>query len=514
VPREEQAHARRIDPTRHAVRQDPPVVELRAAGVCAVLAALLLDDGGYLARSWGWSGAVAAAAAALGIAWLRRTPRGPFELVLVGGLAALALWALLSAWWSQSPPSSVAEAQRALVPLAAALAALVLFRRREAGWLAAAVLGAISIVSVANLLHRARGYSEVSGVAAEPIGYDNALGLLSALGVLVAFDAVGRRGWWSIAAATLPLNALVLVLAESTGAYLALAAGLAFAAVAAGGRLRAAGVAAALALGAVAVLAAEGHERERYWPVALDAAREHPVAGAGAGTFWQLWLEEREVGLDARDAHGLYVETLGELGAVGLALLLVALAAPVVAALRAPRRPLLAGAYGAFLVHAGIDWDWELAGVAVAGVLIGCTLLLDARREGEEREIPPRLVALWAAGGALLFLAAAVTFPGATVLDRALAAEQEGRPVDALHEAERAATLQPWASEPWLVVARTRRAGGRGDPASAAREGLQRDAHDWRLWLELAQSTTGEERERALERARSLNPLGPIEPRP
>ena len=100
------------------------------------------------------------------------------------------------------------------------------------------------------------------------------------------------------------------------------------------------------------------------------------------------------------------------------------------------------------------------------------------------------------------------------MLDRALAAEQEGRPVDALHEAERAATLQPWASEPWLVVARTRRAGGRGDPASAAREGLQRDAHDWRLWLELAQSTTGEERERALERARSLNPLGPIEPRP
>ena len=47
----------------------------------------------------------------------------------------------------------------------------------------------------------------------------------------------------------------------------------------------------------------------------------------------------------------------------------------------------------------------------MAGVLIGCTLLLDARREGEEREIPPRLVALWAAGGALLFLAAAVTFP-------------------------------------------------------------------------------------------------------
>jgi O-antigen ligase len=427
----------------------------------------------------------------------------------VGGLTALALSALLSAWWSQSPPSSVAEAQRAVVPLAGALAALVLFRRREAGLLAAAVLGAITIVSLANLLHRARtDDSRLSGVAAEPIGYDNALGLLAALGILLALDATLRRGRWTVALATLPLNTLVLVLADSTGAYLALGAGLAFAAIAAGGRLRTAGLAATAALVVVAALAAGGHERERYWPVALDAARDHPVAGAGAGTFWQLWLEERDVGRDARDAHGLYVETLGELGVVGLAVLLVGLAAPAVAALRRPRRPLLAGAYGAFLVHAGIDWDWELAGVAAVGVLTGCGLLLHARREGEERQAQPRLVALWAAGAAVLFLAAAVTFTGATVLDRATAAERAGRPVDARRSAERAASLQPWASEPWLVLARTRRAGGRGDAAAAAREGLERDGHDWRLWLELAQSTTGAERERALERARSLNPLG------
>jgi O-antigen ligase len=509
VPREEQAHARRIEPARPTVRQDPPVVELRAAGVCAVLAALLLDDGGYVARSWGWSGAVAAAAAALGIAWLRRVPRGRAELALLGGLAALALWALLSAWWSQSPPSSVAEAQRAVVPLAAALAALVLFRRGEAAYLAAAVLGAITIASLANLLHRATtDDSGLSGTAAEPIGYDNALGLLAALGVLLALDASVRRGRWPVAAATLPVNCLVLVLAESTGAYLALAAGLAFAAIAAGGRLRTVGIATAVALAAAGMLAAGGHERERYWPVALDAAREHPVAGAGAGTFWQLWLQERDVGLDARDAHGLYVETLGELGVVGLALVLVALAAPAVAALRGPRRPLLAGAYAAFLVHAGIDWDWELAGVAAVGVLTGCALLLDARRDGDEREVQPRLVALWATGAAALFLAAAATFTGAAVLDRALAAEREGRPDDAVRTAERAASLQPWASEPWLVVARARRAGEDGDAAAAAREGLERDGSDWRLWLELVQSTSGAERERALERARSLNPLG------
>ena len=421
------------------------MVDLRAVGVGAVLAALLVDDGGYYARSWGWSGAVAAAAAALALAWLRRAPRALPERLLAGGLAGLALWALLSAWWSQSPPSSVAEAQRGLVPLAAALAALVLFRRRESGLLAAAVLGAVTLVSAANLVQRATSDSDVSGAAAEPIGYDNALGLLATVGILLALDAATRRGPWTVALVTLAPNALVLLLSESTGALLALAAGLALAAIVAGGRLRPAGAAAIVALVVAGAVAAGGHERDRYWPVALDAAREHPLAGAGAGTFWQLWLEERDVVLDARDAHGLYVETLGELGAVGLALVLVALAAPAVAALRGPRRPLLA---------------------------------------------------------------AGVTFAGASMLDRATAAERDGRPVDAIRSAERAASLQPWASEPWLVAARARRATGRGDADVAAREGLERDANDWRLWLALAETAMGAERERALARARSLNPLG------
>ena len=484
------------------------MVDLRAVGVGAVLAALLADDGGYYARSWGWSGAVAAAAAALALAWLRRAPRALPERLLAGGLAGLALWALLSAWWSQSPPSSVAEAQRGLVPLAAALAALVLFRRRESGLLAAAVLGAVTLVSAANLVQRATSDSDVSGAAAEPIGYDNALGLLATVGILLALDAATRRGPWTVALVTLAPNALVLLLSESTGALLALAAGLALAAIVAGGRLRPAGAAAIVALVVAGAVAAGGHERDRYWPVALDAAREHPLAGAGAGTFWQLWLEERDVVLDARDAHGLYVETLGELGAVGLVLVLVALAAPAVAALRGPRRPLLAGAYGAFLVHAGIDWDWEFAGVASAGVLVGCALLLDARREGDERELGTPAATLWASGATALFLAAGVTFAGASTLDRATAAERDGRPVDAIRSAERAASLQPWASEPWLVAARARRATGRGDADVAAREGLERDANDWRLWLALAETAMGAERERALARARSLNPLG------
>jgi O-antigen ligase len=481
------------------------VVDLRAPALGIVLAALLVDDGGYFALAWGWSGAVAAAAAALGIAWLRRVPTGRLELLFVGGLGAFGLWALVSASWSQSPPSSVAEAQRAVVPVAAALAVLVLFRRRDSAALVAAVLGAITVVSIANLLHRATSEpSEALGAAAEPVGYDNALGLLAALGVLLALELATRRGPWMIALATLPLNAGVLLLSESTGAALALGIGLAAAGLAAGGRLRLAGAAALAAAVLVGLLSAGGHQREDYWPVALGAARDHPVGGAGAGTFWQLWLEEREEPFSARDAHGLYVETLGELGVVGLLLLLAALAAPLAAG---RRRPLLLGAYVTFLVHAGLDWDWEHAGVATVGVLLGCALLLEAR----ERQAEPRYPAAWAAGAAGLFLAACVTLVGAIVLDGAREALREGRPADAARAAERAASVQPWASEPWLVLAEARRAAG-GDAGEAAREGLERDGNDWRLWAALAQSSEGAERERALARARSLNPLGPFDP--
>ena len=505
VPREEQAHGRKDSPTRGAVRQDQAVVELRAAGLCVVLAALLLDDGGYFASAWGWSGALAAAAAALGVASLRRVPRGRLELLFVGGLAAFGLWALLSTLWSQSPPSSVAEAQRAVVPVAAALAVLVLFGRRDAGALTAAVLAAITAVSLVNLVHRATTESsEALGAAAEPIGYDNALGLLAALGLLLALDGAGRRGARLVVLATLPVNAAVLFLADSTGAYLALGVGLAVAALVAGGQLRLVGAAGAAAVALAGLLSAGGHQREEYWSVALGAAGEHPVAGAGAGTFWQLWLQEREEPFSARDAHGLYVETLGELGVVGLVLVAAALVAPL--AVRRGR-PLLVGAYGAFLVHAGIDWDWELAGVAAVGVVLGCALLLDGRGDRTGR----RPVAAWAAGAAVLFVAACVTLVGAVALDAAREALRDGRAADAASTAERAADVQPWAAEPWLVLAEARRALGEGGAArEAALEGLERDASDWRLWDALAQSSRGAERERALARARSLNPLGPF----
>src|SRR5919201_1930224 len=69
-----------------------------------------------------------------------------------------------------------------------------------------------------------------------------------------------------------------------------------------------------------------------------------------------------------RNAHNLYLETLAELGPVGLGVLVVALGLPLAAAVRARRRALAgaaAGAYVAFVVHASVDWDWQMPAVPV-----------------------------------------------------------------------------------------------------------------------------------------------------
>jgi hypothetical protein len=85
----------------------------------------------------------------------------------------------------------------------------------------------------------------------------------------------------------------------------------------------------------------------------------------------------------AHDAHSLYLEMLAELGPLGLFLVVVALAIPLTA-LRGRQDPLVAaagGVYLAFLLHAGVDWDWEFPAVTLTGLLCGATVLVGTRSE-------------------------------------------------------------------------------------------------------------------------------------
>ena len=57
---------------------------------------------------------------------------------------------------------------------------------------------------------------------------------------------------------------------------------------------------------------------EHIWPVALDEFRESPLVGIGAGSFEYWWYEKRPSTRIVRDAHSVYLESLAELGLLGL----------------------------------------------------------------------------------------------------------------------------------------------------------------------------------------------------
>jgi hypothetical protein len=123
-------------------------------------------------------------------------------------------------------------------------------------------------------------------------------------------------------------------------------------------------------------------DRGHYWRVALDAFSRHPVNGIGTGSFAVEWTRERGRDQAARDAHSLYVETLAELGIVGALLLLAFVgtlgAGTLRAARNAPRDTSVAAAaavVAAFVVHAGLDWDWEMPSVVLVPLILGAAAL-------------------------------------------------------------------------------------------------------------------------------------------
>nr|MBA2360278.1 O-antigen ligase family protein [Actinomycetota bacterium] len=249
------------------------------------------------------------------------------------------------------------------------------------------------------------------------------------------------------------------------------------------------------------VLSVSGSSRADYWRVAWNAYEEEPALGAGAGTFARTWLLERPIPQPVRDAHNLYLETLAELGPVGLALLLVALAAPLATG-RSWWTPVALAPYAAFLAHCAQDWGWELPAVTTAALACGAAM---AGTPAGRRL--PRWPAL-AAGG--LCVLALYGFVGNRALAEAVAAADRVDFEASAVAARTARRLQPWSAEPWRLLGEAELA--RGSDSAARRsfsEGLERDERNWELWLDLGLATDGDEQRRAWARSASLNPLSP-----
>ena len=81
-------------------------------------------------------------------------------------------------------------------------------------------------------------------------------------------------------------------------------------------------------------LGSASSSRGRYWGQAIDVFEDEPFAGVGAGGFATASLRYRDLQL-SRHAHGYPMQTLADLGVLGLLVSLVLLGAWLIAALRA-----------------------------------------------------------------------------------------------------------------------------------------------------------------------------------
>ena len=141
-------------------------------------------------------------------------------------------------------------------------------------------------------------------------------------------------------------------------------------------------------VGAARLITTKGARSDGY-RVAIDGFEERPLTGGGAGSFEVRYARDRDLDVKFRDAHSLPLETLSELGAVGMLLLLgfigaVATAARRSIAGRGAIRPAEAAAVTAavmvWLGHASVDWDWEMPVLTGVPIVLSAAMFQRGRR--------------------------------------------------------------------------------------------------------------------------------------
>lgn len=244
------------------------------------------------------------------------------------------------------------------------------------------------------------------------------------------------------------------------------------------------------------ILSTGSSGRWQQWGSAIDEFESAPGLGRGAGSYEAWWAQHGTLQGFVKDAHSLYLESLGELGIVGFLLIVGAILTGIVAGLRralsrvGEERLAIAAVWAGLVGYAfaaGIDWMWEMTVVSfVAFALLG-VVTSSAAASGDAKPLRRRWdvagrVVLGVAG-LFVILAQAVSL----LANREIQASQRAAGRDdfaaAVKRADNARKIEPWASSPYEQLALLAEKAQQFDDADAwIRKAIARDRTDWRLW--------------------------------
>jgi hypothetical protein len=271
------------------------------------------------------------------------------------------------------------------------------------------------------------------------------------------------------------------------------------------------------------LLSSSGSGRWQFWTAASSEFQAHPLNGGGAGSWQAWWLQHGTLpGFFTQYAHSLYLESLAELGIIGLLLIAGAVLVGAVGAVRSAlvlRSGEIAAAAAcaiAFFVAAAYDWVWQLAGIAVVGVgMLGVALgaRTSTRAErGRRLGLIRPLVALLAVAA---IIPQVVVLAAGIHLRNSAAADAANNGARAKSEALAAKAIEPWDASNWLQLALVEKDLGEYRAAgSAIHSAIRRAPQNYLIWEAAATIDTlrGDVPSvlHDLNEVRRLNPNAPI----
>jgi hypothetical protein len=255
--------------------------------------------------------------------------------------------------------------------------------------------------------------------------------------------------------------------------------------------------------------------RLSLWKAAVDEYRAQPLHGTGAGTYQLYYTRYRSEPLYVVDAHSLYLQSLAELGVVGLALIAIVVLgvlAGLAARVRGPDRGIYAALFAlalAWAIHQAFDWDWQMPAVTLGVFALAGLALARPRDRRVGLGGLPAARTFVAIGWLILALAPALASTSNARLHRASYELTHGNCAAAKRDALSSLSLAASRPQAYVIVGVCDLEQGDAEqalPAMAEASSLERQSWEDAFWLAVARAAAGVDPHAAIARAIALNP--------